>query len=50
MMVEIGGSPIFWHTMRIYAHYSYDEFVVALGYKGNYIKRWMLEYRPCRAT
>jgi glucose-1-phosphate cytidylyltransferase len=43
-MVEIGGRPILWHIMRIYAHYGYDEFVVALGYKGDYIKRWMLEY------
>jgi glucose-1-phosphate cytidylyltransferase len=43
-MVEIGGRPMLWHIMRIYAHYGYDEFVVALGYKGDYIKRWMLEY------
>jgi glucose-1-phosphate cytidylyltransferase len=43
-MVEIGGRPILWHIMRIYAHYGYDEFLVALGYKGDYIKRWMLEY------
>ena len=43
-MVEIGGRPILWHIMRIYAHYGYDEFVVALGYKSDYIKRWMLEY------
>ena len=41
-MVEIGGRPILWQIMRIYAHYGYDEFVVALGSKGDYIK--MLEY------
>lgn len=37
-MVEIGGRPIIWHIMKIYAHYGYNEFVVALGYKGNVIK------------
>ncbi|MFC2151952.1 glucose-1-phosphate cytidylyltransferase [Bacteroidota bacterium] len=37
-MVEIGGRPIIWHIMKIYAHYGYNEFVIALGYKGNFIK------------
>jgi glucose-1-phosphate cytidylyltransferase len=43
-MVEIGGRPILWHIMRIYAHYGFNDFVVALGYKGDYVKRWMIEY------
>lgn len=43
-MVEIGGQPILWHIMKHYAHYGYDEFVIALGYKGEYIKRWMREF------
>lgn len=43
-MVEIGGRPILWHIMRHYAHYDLDEFVVALGYKGDYIKRYFTEY------
>lgn len=43
-MVEIGGKPILWHIMRHYAHYHYTDFVIALGYMGDYIKRWMLEY------
>jgi glucose-1-phosphate cytidylyltransferase len=43
-MVEIGGMPILWHIMKHYSHYGLDEFVIALGYKGNYIKRWMQEY------
>ena len=43
-MVEIGGKPILWHIMMHYARYGHDEFVIALGYKGEYIKRWMLEY------
>jgi glucose-1-phosphate cytidylyltransferase len=43
-MVEIGGQPILWHIMKHYAHYGYNEFVIALGYKGEYIKRWMREF------
>lgn len=37
-MVEIGGRPIIWHIMKIYAHHGFNDFVVALGYKGNVIK------------
>ena len=43
-MVEIGGRPILWHIMKTYAHWGFNEFVIALGYKGDYIKRWMIEY------
>ena len=43
-MVEIGGRPILWHIMKIYAHQGFRDFVVALGYKGDYVKRYMLEY------
>ena len=43
-MVEIGGQPILWHIMKHYAHYGFNEFVIALGYKGEYIKRWAREY------
>jgi glucose-1-phosphate cytidylyltransferase len=39
-MVEIGDAPILWHIMRYYASYGHTEFAVALGYKGEYIKRW----------
>ena len=45
-MVEIGGRPILWHIMQHYAHYGFSEFVIALGYKGEEIKRFFLEYRP----
>ena len=38
-MVEIGGRPILWHIMKHYAHYGFNEFLVALGYKGDAIKR-----------
>lgn len=43
-MVEIGGSPILMHIMRIYAHYGFKEFVVALGYKGEVIKRYFHDF------
>jgi glucose-1-phosphate cytidylyltransferase len=43
-MVEVGGNPILWHIMKIYAHYGYKEFVIALGYKGEIIKRYILDY------
>jgi glucose-1-phosphate cytidylyltransferase len=43
-MVEIGGRPILWHIMKHYAHYDFNDFLIALGYKGEVIKRWMLEY------
>ena len=39
-MVEIGGRPIIWHIMKHLAHYGLREFVVALGYKGESIKRY----------
>ncbi|MGH9025800.1 MAG: glucose-1-phosphate cytidylyltransferase [Acidimicrobiia bacterium] len=43
-MVEIGGKPILWHIMKHYARYGFSDFVVALGYKGEVIKRYMVEY------
>jgi glucose-1-phosphate cytidylyltransferase len=43
-MVEIGGRPILWHIMKIYAHQGFRRFVIALGYKGEAIKRYMVEY------
>jgi glucose-1-phosphate cytidylyltransferase len=43
-MVEIGGRPILWHIMKYYAHFGFADFVIALGYKGELIKRWMLDY------
>lgn len=43
-MVEIGGKPILWHIMKIYAHYGYKDFVLALGYKGDIIRNYFLNY------
>ncbi len=43
-MVPIGGKPILWHIMNHYASYGYNDFVVALGYKGDLIKQYFLNY------
>lgn len=43
-MVEIGGKPMLWHIMNIYGAYGFNEFVVALGYKGEIIKEYFLNY------
>src|SRR6185312_11322034 len=43
-MIEIGGRPILWHIMKIYAQQGFREFVVLLGYKGDVIKRFFAEY------
>jgi glucose-1-phosphate cytidylyltransferase len=45
-MVEIGGRPILWHILKHYGHHGMNEFYVALGYKGDVIKRFFLEYYP----
>lgn len=42
-MVEIGGQPILWHIMKQYAHHGHTEFAVALGYRGEIIKRYFLD-------
>lgn len=49
-MVEIGGRPILWHIMKIYASYGFNEFVVALGYKGEVIKSYFLNYYFLRSS
>ena len=43
-MVEIGEEPILWHIMKIYSHYGYNDFVICLGYKGNVIKDYFINY------
>jgi glucose-1-phosphate cytidylyltransferase len=43
-MVEIGGRPILWHIMKIYAHYGFREFVLCLGYRGDVIREYFLNY------
>jgi glucose-1-phosphate cytidylyltransferase len=43
-MVEIGGRPILWHIMKIYAQHGFTDFVVCLGYKGYLIKEYFANY------
>ena len=43
-MIEIGGRPILWHIMKIYAHHGVTDFVVCLGYKGYVIKEFFAKY------
>lgn len=43
-MVEIGGRPILWHIMKHYSHYGFNEFILALGYKGDVIRDYFLNY------
>jgi glucose-1-phosphate cytidylyltransferase len=43
-MVEIGGMPIIWHVMKIYAHHGIEDFVICLGYKGYMIKEYFSNY------
>jgi glucose-1-phosphate cytidylyltransferase len=44
-MLPIGGRPILWHIMKIYAHYGFNEFILCLGYKGWLIKEFFLNYQ-----
>lgn len=48
--VEIGTRPIIWHIMKHYAHYGFHEFFVALGYRGEIIKRYFLDYYAMNGT
>lgn len=43
-MVTVGPRPVLWHVMKYYAHFGHKEFIVCLGYKGNVIKNYFLEY------
>ncbi len=43
-MIEVGGRPILWHIMKLYAHYGMNEFILCLGYKGALIRDYFLNY------
>jgi glucose-1-phosphate cytidylyltransferase len=47
-LVEIGGRPILWHILKHYAHHGFKEFYIALGYKGEEVKRFFLDYHALR--
>ncbi|MDO8609836.1 MAG: sugar phosphate nucleotidyltransferase [bacterium] len=44
-MVYVGNKPIIWHIMKIYSHYGFNEFILALGYKADYIKEFFLNQK-----
>ncbi len=43
-MVPIGNRPILWHVMKYYAHFGHKDFILCLGYKGDVIKEYFLNY------
>src|SRR6267143_7270635 len=43
-LVDIGGRPILWHIMKHYGHFGFNEFFIALGYRGEDIKRFFMDY------
>lgn len=51
-LIEIGGKPILWHIMKIYAHYGFNDFIICLGYKGDLIKDYFynMNIRDCDIT
>jgi glucose-1-phosphate cytidylyltransferase len=46
-MVTIGYRPILWHVMKYYAHYGHNDFILCLGYRGDVIKNYFLNYSEC---
>src|SRR2546428_6260303 len=46
-MVNIGYRPIIWHVMKYYAHFGHKEFILCLGYRGDVIKQYFLNYDEC---
>jgi glucose-1-phosphate cytidylyltransferase len=49
-MVEIGEEPILWHIMKIYGHFGYNDFIICLGYKGNIIKDYFINYHKMHSN
>lgn len=43
-MAEIGGRPMLWHIMKLYAHYGYNDFIICTGYKGEVIKNYFMNF------
>ena len=46
-LVPLGYRPIIWHVMKYYAHYGHNDFILCLGYKGDEIKKYFLDYNEC---
>jgi glucose-1-phosphate cytidylyltransferase len=49
-LVNVGYRPILWHLMRYYAHFGHKDFVLCLGYRGDMIREFFLDYRAAMST
>lgn len=49
-LVTVGYRPIIWHLMRYYAHFGHKDFVLCLGYRGDMIREYFLNYRDCMSN
>jgi glucose-1-phosphate cytidylyltransferase len=49
-LVNVGFRPILWHLMRYYAHYGHKDFILALGYRGDLIRDYFLNYNECMSN
>lgn len=49
-LVDVGYRPILWHLMRYYAHFGHKDFVIALGYRGDLIREYFLNYNECTSN
>lgn len=49
-MVHIGYRPILWHVMKYYAHFGHKDFILCLGYRGDVIKNYFLNYNECASN
>jgi glucose-1-phosphate cytidylyltransferase len=49
-LVPVGYRPIMWHLMKYYAHFGHKDFILCLGYRGDAIKEYFLEYDECASN
>ena len=49
-MVEIGYRPLLWHVMKYYASYGHKDFILCLGYRGDIVKKYFLDYNECTSN
>ena len=49
-LVTVGYRPIIWHLMRYYAHFGHKDFILCLGYRGDMIREYFLNYRDCMSN
>src|SRR6186713_22399 len=49
-LVNIGYRPILWHLMKYYAHYGHKDFILCLGYRGDLIREYFLNYNECASN